>query len=120
MIPIPQYPLYTAATELYGGSAVPYYLDEEAGWQLDDAELEKSYDEAKKNGVNPKCLVVINPGNPTGAIFSEETIQKIIKFANQKGMVVVADEVYRDNIYKEGAKFHSFRKVLGTMDKKTQ
>jgi alanine transaminase len=100
MIPIPQYPLYTAATALYGGSVVPYYLDEEAGWQLDDTELESSYNEAKKKGVNPKCLVIINPGNPTGAIFSEETIRKIIKFGTDKGMIIVADEVYRDNIYK--------------------
>jgi alanine transaminase len=70
--------------------------------------------------LKPKCLVVINPGNPTGAIFSEDTIKKMIKFATDKGLVLIADEVYRENIYKENAKFISFRKVLNTMDKKIQ
>ena len=59
---------------------------------------------------------MINPGNPTGAIFSTETIKNIIKFAVDKKLLLIADEVYRENIYKEGAKFHSFRAVLETMD----
>ena len=92
MIPIPQYPLYSAATCLYGGSAVPYYLNEE-DWQLDEAELQQAYDKGKKEGKNIKCLVVINPGNPTGAIFSEETIQKIIRFATKNRVLLIADEV---------------------------
>lgn len=65
-------------------------------------------------------MVVINPGNPTGAIFSEQTIQKIIKFCVQNKLVLVADEVYRQNIYKPGVKFSSCRKVLEAMDKKYQ
>lgn len=70
-----------------------------------------------KNGLTPKCLCVINPGNPTGAIFSEDTIRKMIKFATEKKLILIADEVYRENIYKENTKFISFRKVLNTMDK---
>ena len=62
-----------------------------------------------------KAIVIINPGNPTGAILSSETIQKIIEFSVKRRLVVIADEVYRQNIYKEGAKFVSFRKVLETM-----
>ena len=57
-------------------------------------------------------MVIINPGNPTGTILSEETIANIIKFATKNNLVLIADEVYRDNIYKPGAKFTSFRKAL--------
>lgn len=57
-------------------------------------------------------MVVINPGNPTGAIFSEDTVEKIIRFCVENRLLLIADEVYRQNIYKEGAKFVSFRKVL--------
>jgi alanine transaminase len=71
MIPIPQYPLYSAAISLYGGHACPYYLNEEKGWQLDLDELENSVNKARSEGKNVKCIVVINPGNPTGAIFSD-------------------------------------------------
>ena len=93
MIPIPQYPLYSASVALNGGSIVPYYLDEERGWQLDIAEAEKSIEEAKKQGKRVRSIVVINPGNPTGAIFNEDTIKKIIQFATKNKLLVIADEV---------------------------
>lgn len=115
MIPIPQYPLYSASIALNGGSVVPYYLDEEKGWQLDIAEAEKALETAKKEGKRVRSIVIINPGNPTGAIFNEETIQKIIKFSVKNKLIIIADEVYRENVYKEGAKFLSFRRVLNNM-----
>ena len=71
MIPIPQYPLYSASISLSQGHAAPYYLNEEKGWQLDIEELERSFLETQKKGKKVKCIVVINPGNPTGAIFSQ-------------------------------------------------
>lgn len=71
MIPIPQYPLYSASIALNGGVVVPYYLNEEKGWQLDVDEAEKSIELSKKNGVNPRAIVVINPGNPTGTILKD-------------------------------------------------
>ena len=78
MIPIPQYPLYTAAIALYGGSPAPYYMDEASGWQLNIEEMERSLEESKKQGKNVKCLVIINPGNPTGSILSRQTIEKVL------------------------------------------
>jgi alanine transaminase len=57
-------------------------------------------------------LVAISPGNPTGSIFNPETIQQIIRFAVKNKLVLLADEVYRENVYKAGMKFTSFRKVL--------
>ena len=63
-------------------------------------------------------MVVINPGNPTGAIFSEQTIEKIIEFCVDNRLVLIADEVYRQNIYKREAKFYSCRKILEKMSPK--
>jgi alanine transaminase len=91
MIPIPQYPLYTAAISLYGGTVAPYYMDEDSGWQLDMKDLERSYQEEKKNGRDVKAIVVINPGNPTGSILSKETIKNVIEFAVKNRLVVIAD-----------------------------
>ena len=93
MIPIPQYPLYSAAMSLYGGTPCPYYLDEESGWQLDIKELERAIESTKAQGKNVKAIVVINPGNPTGAIFSFQTIKKIIEFSVKNKLLLIADEV---------------------------
>jgi aspartate/methionine/tyrosine aminotransferase len=111
MIPIPQYPLYSAAIRKSGGVQVNYYPDEDSGWIFDRSVLDESLAEAKKNGVTVKGLVVINPGNPTGAILDEETVRVVIEFAQENNIVIIADEVYQENLY--GAKFFSFAKVLG-------
>lgn len=111
MIPVPQYPLYSATISVSGGSECHYYLDEESGWQITVEELEKCYNSSKKLGVNPKMLVVINPGNPTGGVLTQETIAKIIQFATEKKLVILADEVYVENIYSDKKKFISFKKV---------
>ena len=111
MIPIPQYPLYSAAIKRCGGVQVDYYLDEEAGWTTDRAALESSIDEARSRGVNVKAIVVINPGNPTGAVLDEESIDAVISFAGENGLAIITDEVYQENVYDAG--FVSFARVLG-------
>ena len=116
MIPIPQYPLYSASIALYGASQINYFLDEGNGWQLNERELERSVDAARKDGVNPVAIVVINPGNPTGAVLSRKNIEMIIRFAKKQGIAVIADEVYQENVYGEGMKFFSFAKVMHEMD----
>lgn len=74
-------------------------------------ELQKSYLKSKNLGINPKILVVINPGNPTGQVMSKQTIQDMIKFAFDNKLVIFADEVYQDNIYDPNSKFISFKKA---------
>jgi aspartate/methionine/tyrosine aminotransferase len=111
MIPIPQYPLYSASIKKAGGVQVNYYPDEDNGWTLNRAMLEESINSAQKDGVRVKGIVVINPGNPTGAILEEKTIREIIDFAKDNNIVIIADEVYQENVY--GEKFVSFAKVLG-------
>ncbi len=116
MVPIPQYPLYSATITLYEGKQVNYYLDEHNDWKLSREMLEDSLHEAKRFGVNVKGIVVINPGNPTGSVIDADNIAMIIDFAHQHDLAILADEVYQENVYREGQKFTSFAKVMA--DKK--
>uniref|UniRef100_UPI00398E442F alanine aminotransferase 2 n=1 Tax=Pristiophorus japonicus TaxID=55135 RepID=UPI00398E442F len=117
MIPIPQYPLYSAAISELGAVQINYYLDEENGWGLDKNELRRSLDEARAYCC-PKVLCIINPGNPTGQVQSIKCIEDVIRFAYDEKLFLLADEVYQENIYSEGCKFHSFKKVLFEMGPK--
>merc|ERR1719216_318805 len=114
MIPIPQYPLYSASLAEYNMDQVGYYLDESRNWALDVAELERAYN-ASKDKSDIKAIVIINPGNPTGLVLTRENIEAVIKFAAEKKLFVFADEVYQHNVYAEGSKFHSFKKVMFEM-----
>ncbi|XP_027334295.1 alanine aminotransferase 2-like isoform X2 [Abrus precatorius] len=115
LCPIPQYPLYSASIALHGGSLVPYYLDEATGWGLEIPELKKQLEAAKSKGINVRALVVINPGNPTGQVLAEENQRDIVEFCKQEGLVLLADEVYQENVYVPEKKFHSFKKVSRSM-----
>ena len=112
MIPIPQYPLYSATLTLYEGRMVPYFLDEQNNWKLNHDMLEDSIRQAQAKGIKVKAICVINPGNPTGAVLDEKNIEMILDFAQKHGLSVLADEVYQENVYLSGAKFVSFAKVL--------
>lgn len=114
MVPIPQYPLYSATIAEFNMGLIGYYLNEEKNWGLDISELDRSITEARKTS-NPRAIVIINPGNPTGQVLSRENIEEIIKFAYKEKLFIFADEVYQDNVYAEGSKFHSFKKVLKEM-----
>ena len=74
MVPIPQYPLYSATNAEYNVHQIDYYLDEENNWNLDIAELERALSGAKEN-CKPRALVVINPGNPTGQVLSRSCME---------------------------------------------
>ncbi len=93
MIPIPQYPLYSAAIRKAGGVQVNYYPDEDNGWTLDKSILEESFTEATRRGVTVKAIVVINPANPTGAVLPEQSARDVIDFAQRHHLAIIADEV---------------------------
>ncbi|OQB96907.1 MAG: Glutamate-pyruvate aminotransferase AlaA [Spirochaetes bacterium ADurb.Bin110] len=118
LIPIPQYPLYSATLTLYGGQQIGYYLDEESGWSLDEQMLENAMQEALTKGVRVRAIVVINPGNPTGGVLNENNIRMVIRFAKKHNLTILADEVYQENIYKPGAHFISFAHVMSSMQEK--
>jgi aspartate/methionine/tyrosine aminotransferase len=112
MIPIPQYPLYSASISKAGGTQINYYVDEEQGWTFNREILENSYNKACTAGVNPKAIVVINPGNPTGGVLTEECMLEIAGFAKDHNLIILADEVYQENVYR--GKFSSFAKIIGS------
>ncbi len=112
LLPIPQYPLYSATVTFFGAKQLGYYLDEKANWQLNREMLQKSLAQGKNQGLKARGLVVINPGNPTGSVLNYDNISMIIDFAAKNDLTLIADEVYQDNIYLENARFTSFAKVL--------
>jgi alanine transaminase len=117
LIPIPQYPLYTATLTLVNATAVPYYLEETNGWATNANDIDDLVHMAKKEGLELKAVVVINPGNPTGNVLSQESIRSIIKTAARDDLVIIADEVYQTNVFI--GEFHSFKKVLRTMQQES-
>jgi aspartate/methionine/tyrosine aminotransferase len=119
MIPIPQYPLYSATIALYGGRQIGYYLDESTNWQLNEAELLESFENARRYGTHPVAIAVINPGNPTGSVLSYQNIQMVIRFAKRRNLSIMADEVYQENVYDPRSKFFSFAKVMHDMNERT-
>jgi alanine-synthesizing transaminase len=100
LIPAPDYPLWTAATSLSGGSPVHYRCDEENGWQPDLEDMEAKINDRTRG------IVVINPNNPTGAVYSQATLEAIIELARRHNLIIFADEIY-DKILYEDAKFIS-------------
>lgn len=96
LIPAPDYPLWTASVSLAGGHPVHYLCDEQSDWFPDIDDIR-----AKINP-NTKAIVVINPNNPTGAVYSEELLKQIVALAEEHNLVVFADEIY-DKILYDGA-----------------
>ena len=88
LLPAPDYPLWTAAVSLSGGTPVHYLCDESNGWMPDLADIRA------KITPNTKGIVVINPNNPTGALYSDELLKGIVAIAREHGLVIFADEVY--------------------------
>lgn len=100
LIPAPDYPLWTAAVNLSGGKAVHYTCDEDQDW-------EPSLNDIKsKITKNTKGIVVINPNNPTGAVYSKQTLKAIVEIAREHKLIVYSDEIY-DKILYDGTSFTS-------------
>lgn len=95
LIPSPDYPLWTACVNLAGGKAVHYPCDEQAGWLPDIGELEK------RISPRSKAIVVINPNNPTGAVYPKALLEDILQVARRHGLLVFSDEIY-DRLIMDG------------------
>ncbi|WP_113963059.1 pyridoxal phosphate-dependent aminotransferase [Mycobacterium shimoidei] len=104
LIPAPDYPLWTASTSLAGGTPVHYLCDETQGWQPDIADLESKITE------RTKALVVINPNNPTGAVYSRGVLEQMADLARKHQLLLLADEIY-DKILYDDAKHVSMAAV---------
>ena len=95
LVPSPDYPLWTACVTLAGGKAVHYICDEQAGWIPDVADIRKKVTSATK------AIVVINPNNPTGALYPREVLQEIVEVAREHQLIILADEIY-DRLVMDG------------------
>ncbi|MDR2207663.1 MAG: pyridoxal phosphate-dependent aminotransferase [Azoarcus sp.] len=95
LIPAPDYPLWTAAVSLSGGRPVHYLCDEGAGWLPDLADMRS------KITSNTRAIVVINPNNPTGAVYPDEMLREIISIAREHGLILYSDEVYDKMLYED-------------------
>lgn len=95
LIPAPDYPLWTAAVTLSGGRAVHYRCDEESGWFPDIDDIRKK--------ITPRTrgIVVINPNNPTGAVYSRDLLEQIVALAREHDLILYADEIYSKIIYQD-------------------
>lgn len=93
LVPMPDYPLWTAASFLAGGKAVHYLCDEENEWNPDIEDIKSKISD------KTKAIVVINPNNPTGAVYSREILEQIADLAVEHGLVIFADEIYDSIIY---------------------
>ncbi len=95
LVPAPDYPLWTAAVTLAGGKAVHYLCDEANEWQPDIEDI------ARKITPKTRGIVVINPNNPTGAVYGEAVLKEIVELARQHDLIIYADEIYDRILYDE-------------------
>ncbi|XID75854.1 pyridoxal phosphate-dependent aminotransferase [Alkanindiges sp. WGS2144] len=93
LVPMPDYPLWTAAVNLSGGQAIHYRCDEENGWYPDIADMES------KITANTRGIVVINPNNPTGAVYPKHILEQIVDLARKHDLILFADEIYDKIVY---------------------
>jgi len=93
LVPAPDYPLWTAAVSLSGGNPVHYLCDEQSDWLPDLADIRR------KITPNTRAIVVINPNNPTGALYPESFLREIVEIARQHQLIVFADEIYDKTLY---------------------
>lgn len=101
LVPAPDYPLWTGAVTLSGGTAVHYECDEADGWNPNLADIEAKITE------NTHGLVIINPNNPTGAVYSAETVKGLIDIARRHELVVFADEIYEKIVFDDAVHHHA-------------
>lgn len=95
LIPSPDYPLWTAAATLAGGTVVHYICDEQSGWMPDISDMRR------KITPRTKAVVVINPNNPTGMLYTKEVLEEIAQLAREHGLLILADEIY-DRLVMDG------------------
>ncbi len=101
LVPAPDYPLWTGAVALCGGTPVHYRCDEENGWDPDLEDIES------KITPNTHAIVIINPNNPTGAVYSEATVKGLVDLARKHQLVIFSDEIYEKILFDDAVHHHT-------------
>ena len=104
LVPMPDYPLWTACVSLAGGNAVHYVCDEKSNWYPDIDDIKS------KITSNTKAIVIINPNNPTGAVYPKEILEQIVQIAREKELIIFSDEIY-DRLVMDGLKHISIASI---------
>ncbi|GAA3867239.1 pyridoxal phosphate-dependent aminotransferase [Streptomyces sedi] len=104
LVPAPDYPLWTASVSLAGGTAVHYRCDEQSDWMPDIADIERKITD------RTRALVIINPNNPTGAVYDDEMLRQLTELARRHRLVLCSDEIY-DRILYDGATHSSTAEI---------
>ena len=116
LVPIPQYPLYSATLALYGGTLLPYYLQEEKGWALDVEALKQTVRRRPRRRQKRARARGDQPRQPhRRRRWTSRTKGRLVAFCEAENLLLVADEVYQENVYAEGKSFTSFKKVMRDM-----
>jgi alanine-synthesizing transaminase len=103
LIPAPDYPLWTAAVTLAGGKAVHYHCDEGADWTPDLADIKSKINDRTRG------ILIINPNNPTGAVYPEDVVKGVVKLASENNLVLFADEIYDKILYDDAVHYPAGR-----------
>lgn len=103
LIPAPDYPLWTAAVTLAGGKALHYRCDEEADWTPDLADIKSKINDRTRG------ILIINPNNPTGAVYPEDVVKGVVKLASENDLVLFADEIYDKILYDDAVHYPAGR-----------
>jgi alanine transaminase len=124
LIPTPQYPLYSASCTRLGGVGLGYEMTEDyssgEGWGIDEGVVQAQIDKYVATGGKVRAMAVINPGNPVGNVMTREQMEGVVRVCEKNKVLLMADEVYQENIYAPGKEFISFRKVVHEMGAKVQ
>ncbi|WP_028511050.1 aminotransferase class I/II-fold pyridoxal phosphate-dependent enzyme [Ruminococcus sp. NK3A76] len=104
LVPAPDYPLWTASVTLAGGTAVHYICDEQSSWYPDIDDMRSKITDKTKG------IVIINPNNPTGALYPREILEQIAQLARENGLIIFSDEIY-DRLLMDGAKHTSIASI---------
>eukprot|EP01054_Gregarina_sp_Poly1_P004811 Gregarina_sp_Poly_1__4810@NODE_2564_length_1976_cov_288_512834_g1630_i0_p1_GENE_NODE_2564_length_1976_cov_288_512834_g1630_i0NODE_2564_length_1976_cov_288_512834_g1630_i0_p1_ORF_typecomplete_len529_score42_41Aminotran_1_2/PF00155_21/2_7e55Aminotran_MocR/PF12897_7/0_0049DegT_DnrJ_EryC1/PF01041_17/0_12Aminotran_3/PF00202_21/0_16Beta_elim_lyase/PF01212_21/0_15_NODE_2564_length_1976_cov_288_512834_g1630_i03891936 len=111
LLPMPHFMIWNSIVMNCGGTPINYVMCEERDWRFGVPELEAALHEASFRRVRVKGLVVINPSNPTGMILDQSSMEQIVEWCVAHDIVLIADEVYQENVFSEKAVFHSFSKI---------
>nr|XP_021324394.1 alanine aminotransferase 2-like isoform X1 [Danio rerio] len=115
MIPDPAPHTLTRLLDHVGIASVSFRLQETSGWSIDRAELNRAI-QASRGRCSPRAIYISNPGNPTGAVQSRESIEDVIRFAHDERLFLLVNEEYQNTVFADGCEFVSYKRVLAEMD----
>ena len=115
LIPQPGFPLYQVIAESHGASVIPYRLDQDRQWECDISYMEQIMERYPKHHI--RALIINNPSNPTGAVYSERHLRQILEFANKHKLPILSDEVYGDLVF-ESQTFHPLAQIAARMGRR--